>query len=329
MGSKCSIWFHHVNCQVGHWVGVGEKAPKVLHRIDRLAGVMPGTTNPNNRDNLCMKDGAFHAHWTDANCLVIPVSSTTDLSPPKRLRDITKHNMRCAPRDRINIYDWIPPTDSETSPGQLYLAIFFNWPTKTITLWGYSDSLSFDVPVEDGVLTFMNNHPLLVSFASARNRQRLMKSKKWRTFVGKQTPKIRKAIEKFEQMVADWLSLNIIETRAQFNAGMLPAQIHAPPTTHDAEDTDVPVRRNTRSNAKAVAELQAAAQNRPRMTRSQSTPNLKQKAKAPAPALKRKKSVKTLKKNLKRAAEDEDDGGNAVASTSQAAARPVAKKTRK
>ncbi|KIY68812.1 hypothetical protein CYLTODRAFT_453166 [Cylindrobasidium torrendii FP15055 ss-10] len=332
-GERCCVTMNEEYCEVGHWVGIGEPVPGVLHRVDRLAGTAPGTTNTNHRDNLCLKDSTFHRVWTSGNALVLAVTSSTDFRPPKRLRYITKHNFRCSPRDRINIYDWIPHTESSTSPGYLYLVISFNRPKRFIPIWR-DDGHNYEVPTEDGVLTLMNNHPLLVSFASARVRQKHQDAKTWNSILAQQTPVIRSALEAFDELVLGWTTANIIETRTEFTASLKgPRTIYAPPPkrkpTRKGDGDDVPVRRNTRSNAaqdaKAAAEFQEYMA-RPRITRSQSTPNLNQTAAAQAPVLKRKKSVKKI---LKRAVEDEDDGGNAAASTSQAATRPVAKKTRK
>ncbi|KIY61660.1 hypothetical protein CYLTODRAFT_459675 [Cylindrobasidium torrendii FP15055 ss-10] len=330
MGERCSIFFRHVVCDVGFWISITETAPRTLHRVDRLAGTMPGTTNPNHRDNLFMTDCGFHSAWASGNVVLLAITSPTDFRPPKRLRDITKHNIRCAPKDRINIYDWIPSTDASTSPGQLYLAIFFDRRTDLMTLWDYETGRSHDAPVADGVLTFMNNHPLLVSFGSALNREWLVKSNKWKSFSEKQKPEIRGALRHFDALVEGWVSADIIETRAEYNAGMNAPRTNAPQpalaeTMRQAKDTDAPTVRNTRSNAAADAEAAADFQaplDRPRMTRSMSAPNLKQTSNA---QITRGKSVKTLRKNLKRAADDEDEGSNkAAASTS----RPMAKKTR-
>ncbi|KIY68814.1 hypothetical protein CYLTODRAFT_489439 [Cylindrobasidium torrendii FP15055 ss-10] len=340
-GSKCMFTFQDVIADVGHFVDIREYAPAMLHRIDRLSGEAPGTFNTNHNQNLGNKSANVHKLWTSGKALLLAVSSPTDFSPPYRLREITAHNKECSPSERIKIYDWIPPTDAKTSPGQLYLFVPFGWSRPTIDLWTIESDEHFKAPVSDGILLLANCHPLLVSFGNARNRDRMKTSRTWNGFLDTLTPTILNAVQDFEQMVDGWTTDNIIETPTQYRAGLLPDDvwhIQLPAmkaTKRSKKKTGVTVRKNTRSNAaadaKAATELRKVV-DRPRITRSQSTPNLNQKAATQAPVLKRKKSVKKIKKILKRAADDEDEGDdNAVASTSQAAAqdvRPMAKKKR-
>ncbi|KIY64775.1 hypothetical protein CYLTODRAFT_467386 [Cylindrobasidium torrendii FP15055 ss-10] len=172
---------------------------------------------------------------------------------------VTKHNLGCAPKDRINIYDWIPPTDAETSPGHLYLVLFFDWPDELITLWGYGDRRSYDVPVADGVITLMNNNPLWISYATALSREKLFNSKKWVTFERKQKPEIRGALQAFDRMVDGWTTANIIETPAEYKAGVHPARIRrlTSKTAGQGKSNDVP---DEGDDNAAASTSQAAAQ---------------------------------------------------------------------